>query len=108
MSTTALNPKPCNAGEGALDTAILRDRIYRAGGPDLAASAPAPPFPFVAEEVSGEAAGGLPCQVSRPFSITWEALRLRLDLTISSRNAQKRFAGCNRMLCEWRVAGATR
>lgn len=81
MSTTALNPKPCNAGEGALDTAILRDRIYRAGGPDLAASAPAPPFPFVAEEVSGEAAGGLPCQtldcfrpLERRCAYAWRSL----------------------------------
>lgn len=39
-------------GEGALETVILRDRIYRAGGPELAATAPAPPFPFVAEEVA--------------------------------------------------------
>jgi hypothetical protein len=49
---TALAYLDMAPGEGALDTAVLRDRIYRAGGPELAATAPAPPFPFVAEEVA--------------------------------------------------------
>lgn len=43
-------------GEGAVDTAVLRDRIYRAGGPQLA-SAQAPPFPFVAEDITDAPSG---------------------------------------------------
>jgi hypothetical protein len=58
---TALEYLDMAPGEGALDTAVLRDRIYRAGGPELAATAPAPPFPFVAEEIASSPStqGGL-------------------------------------------------
>ena len=49
---TALHYLDLAPGEGVVDTAVLRDRIYRAGGPQLAASVQAPPFPFIAEDVT--------------------------------------------------------
>lgn len=39
-------------GEVSTATAVLKDRLYRSGAPDLPATAHAPHFPFEAEEVS--------------------------------------------------------
>lgn len=48
---TALEYLALVPGEASADTAVLRDRIFRSGAPGVAAAAPAPPFPFISEEV---------------------------------------------------------
>jgi hypothetical protein len=40
--------------------AMLKDRVYKAGGPTIAHHTNPPPFPFIMEEVSGQVRGRLP------------------------------------------------
>jgi hypothetical protein len=84
---TALAYLDMAPGEGALDTAVLRDRIYRAGGPELAATAPAPPFPFVAEEVA--AAPGAQGRVQRQ----WLGMHVTNMLPVPAQSAPAAVAG---------------
>ena len=49
--STALEYLALVPGEASADTAVLRDRIFRSGAPGVTDAAPAPPFPFISEEV---------------------------------------------------------
>lgn len=49
---TALQYLDLAPGNDASDTAVLRDRIYQAGGPSLAATSAPPAFPFDVEDIT--------------------------------------------------------